>query len=44
MTSKGNSLMLLLETCSLNCKYAKSWHFLKLSVTEGLISSKEYAF
>ena len=36
--------MLVLETCSLNWKYAKSWHFLKLSLTEDLISSKEYAF
>ena len=36
--------MLVLETFSLNWKYAKSWHFLKLSLTEDLISSKEYAF
>jgi len=36
--------MLALETFSLNWKYAKSWHFLKLSLTEDLKSSKEYAF
>ena len=36
--------MLVLETFSLNWKYAKSWHFLKLSLTEDLKSSKEYAF
>ena len=44
LTSKGNSSMLVLETFSLNWKYANSWHFLKLSLTEDLISSKEYAF
>ena len=44
MTSKGNSPMLVLESCSLNWKYAKWWHFLKLLLTEDLKSSKVYAF
>ena len=44
MTSKGNSPMLVLESCSLNWKYAKCWNFLKLSLTEDLKSSKVYAF
>ena len=36
--------MLALETFSLNWKYAKSLHFVKLSLTEDLKSSKEYDF
>ena len=36
--------MLVQETFSLNWKYAKNWHFLKLSLTKDLISSKEYDF
>ena len=44
MTSKGNSPLLVLKTCSLLWKYAESWHFLKLSLKEDLLSSKEYAF
>ena len=44
MTSKGNSPLLVLKTCSLLWKYAESWHFLKLPFIEDLISIKEHAF
>ena len=40
----GKPPLLVLTASCCNWKYAKNWHFLKLSLTKDLISSKEYDF